>query len=145
MRYLILIPVVLLLTMCDMSTTADSDDSETIPDEYCLPPSFTVTNRSEYTLNRVYVHPTPDYLSSIPVLTDLASGASAEIAVAENDTLYLTFIRNITSTSSIEIAVTIASPAVIEYCRKYTLYFLEEDFLLYTDYNLSKPESAATY
>lgn len=93
-------------------------------------PAFTVRNSSEYTLNRLYMHDTPDYTGSTVIATDMAAGTELSVDISTASQKYFTFIRNVTTTSAEEIAVTTAYPLSFEPCVSYTLHILEEDFFL---------------
>lgn len=94
------------------------------------PPDLIIKNSSLYTVNRLYMHDTPQYDNSEAISTDLASGQEINVTVQNEDTKYFTFVRFVTTTSSVEILVTTETPITLRGCKNYKLYLLEEDFLL---------------
>lgn len=114
------------------------------PDETpgnCLPEQdMTIFNSSEYEINRLYVHNSVDYLNDstkVEIGTNITTGNSVTLPVLYGDSYYFTFIRNIFSTSSIEIAITTANPIKIDECYTYTLHLLEEEFYIETSDNFA--------
>lgn len=96
----------------------------------CLtPPEFTIKNSSQYIINRILIHTTPDYMNTTPSQSDLQTGEEIFISISAGE-YYITFIRNITSTSDTEIAITTENSITLEGCNVYKLHLLEEDFLM---------------
>ena len=115
--------LLLLCTAC--SSTAAHSSGQT-----GIPPEFTIINSSEYTINRLYVTDGADYRDASPATGSLEPGKSLSVPVTEGADRYVTFVRNATSTSSIEIAVTTSSAIAFEYNYSYVLHLLEQDFYL---------------
>jgi hypothetical protein len=109
--------------------------------ETCLPPELIVKNTSVYTINELYMHDSFEYSSGELVASNVPSDGDITVAVSDGLVKYFTFIRNITSTSSVEIAVTTAEPIAFNECYKYTLNLLPEDFFLQESDNYEAPES----
>jgi hypothetical protein len=119
-----------------------NEEEEKQKEPVCNPPALEIKNVSEYIIKRLYIHDTFDYSSSVSVLTEPmnpadASTLSVNILMADQDNKYITFIRDLTTTSGPEIAVTTSRPILFENCYKYTLILLEEDFKLTTSDNFA--------
>ena len=100
--------------------------------EECLPLELTVKNTSYYIIKELYVHDLFDYTSggSDLIASDMAMDSEVPVAVSDGEVKYFTFIRNITSTSVSEIAVTTKTPITFSNCHNYILNLLAEDFFL---------------
>ncbi len=96
----------------------------------CLPPELIVKNASGYKINKLYIHDTPGYSGGDLLAADMLQNAEISVPVSDGMVKYFTFIRNRTSSSSVEIAVTTSEPVVFSQCYKYTLNLLPLDFFL---------------
>jgi hypothetical protein len=105
----------------------------------CLPEQdMTIINSSEYEINHLYVHDSLDYFNDsakVEIGTNMVTDESVTLPVSYGDTYYFTFVRNIFSSSSIEIAITTESPVRINECYTYTLHLLEDEFYIETTDN----------
>lgn len=103
----------------------DSDGFETAD----LSTAGTLVNCSGYTVKLIYATETPDYRNETPVAQDLVDGATWQYSVPAGSSLYITFVRTVTSTSTSEIAVTTSKPVTFGSLYKFnTLDLLENDF-----------------
>ena len=134
LKLLSMISLILSIVACISDDDQDyikgplTDTSATI---ICLPPELTIINSSEYIVKRIYVHDTANYMDTEEEPdSELSTNEEIDIPVSDGDLEYFTFIRNITSTSSMEIAVTTSSPIYFRECYKYRLHIFEEDFML---------------
>ncbi len=103
--------------------------------------NITIINASEYDIIRLYAHNTVDFFNeapSTPLKEPMPTEDSVTMPVIYGDSYYFTFVRDIFTGATIEIAVTTAKPVTIEECYTYTLYLLEEEFSVETTSNYAK-------
>ena len=130
-RYLFVQIIVFAMLFCGQQAEFALDESR-CPDK----PELIVKNISGYTADEVYMHDqVGNYLSGQLLITDMPDGGLISVDVTDGLVKYFTFIRNITSTSTTEIAVTTAEPVTFSRCYKYTLNLLPEDYFLEDDIN----------
>ena len=117
---------------------AEDEEAERI----CLPPELKIKNISDYVAKEVYMHDEFSYTGGEVVATGLASDSEVDVPVEEGDLKYFTYIRNLTTGSSMEIAITTAAPVEFNACYKYTLNLLSEDFFLddFDNYTLARSD-----
>ena len=125
--------IINILVLCFLACMGDGDEG--IPAKECNQPELEIKNCSEYIIKALYIHDTKDYSTSDSVLTatmDPAATDSLTVTRQMNDgeEKYITFIRDLTTTSGPEIGVTTSNPVLFEECYNYRLNILEEDFLL---------------
>ena len=121
--------VMLLSSLIFILNCSDEDEGDSSYE--CPPPILYIENKSEYLIKQIILHSDKVYLESEPAYAYLASGESFKYeGFTGSANSYVTFIRNVTSSSDIEIAVTTPDTLLFKKCNAYRLILLEEDFFL---------------